>query len=45
MLYAIKQATYNLVYNDVKNLAQILSCCKCIHSVFNERSKTFISER
>ena len=45
MLYAIKQATYKLVYNDVKNLAQILSRCKCIQSVFNERSKTFISER
>ena len=30
MLYAIKQATYKLVYNDVQNLAQILSCCKCI---------------
>ena len=30
MLYAIKQATYKQVYNDVKNLGQILSCCKCI---------------
>ena len=30
MLYAIKQATYKLVYNDVQNLEQILSCCKCI---------------
>ena len=30
MLYAIKQATYKQVYNDVKNLGHILSCCKCI---------------
>ena len=30
MLYAIKEATYKLVYNDVKNLEQILICCKCI---------------
>ena len=44
MLYAIKQATYKLIYNDLKNLAQILSCCKCIQSVFNERSKTFLWE-
>ena len=30
MLTADKQVTYKLVYNNVKNLAQILSCCKCI---------------
>ena len=45
MFYAIKQATYKLVYIDVKNLAQILSRFQCIQSVLNERSKTFISER
>ena len=33
MLYAIKQATNKLDYNDVKNLARILSCCKCIQGL------------
>ena len=34
-----------LVYNDVKNLKWILSCCKCVHSVTSMKDPKRLSLR